>query len=328
MRKGVSVDKGDNGRYNTLDTLANAHDFEALFETLSSFKDAFGNTPVFTPMVLSVNPDFEKIEKNNFTSYYYKSLIETLKDYGQKNAFAYWKEGEKHKLFTPEFHGREHLNVRLWLKALQRGDKDTHEAFKEKCWGFKSKSFSNISFQAAFDVFDIAKDIPYQKEIIKDGVKCFEELFKRPPKYFVPPNGAINQQIIDVAVENNLKYVSSSKIHIEPLGYGKSKKRFRYLGKKGRNGLIYMTRNCFFEPSYPGKGYSKEDCLQHISTAFKFNKPAVISTHRVNYVGGLNEKNRIEGNKALSQLLVQILKRWPVVEFMTSTQLAETIRND
>jgi hypothetical protein len=122
--------------------------------------------------------------------------------------------------------------------------------------------------------------------------------------------------------------VSSAKIHEEPQGNGKTKKHFWYIGKKSKNGLIYLARNCIIEPSYSVNGHSIEEYLGHIETAFKFKKPSVICSHRLNYIGGLNEANRDAGNKALKNLLTKILKKWPEVEFMTSVQLGKLIRND
>ena len=324
--EGVSVDRGDNFRFNTLDTLASVTDFEELFGTLNSSKDSLGNSPAFTAMSLSANPDFDKIRLDNFTNYHYKTIWETLHDYDQQDAIPLWKEGFEQRLFVPEFHGREHLNVRLWLKALQEGDNKTVEAFNFGCWGFKSE-FSEVSYQAAFHVGTI-KDLSLHQEIITDGIRLFESIHHRKPNFFVPPNGAISQVAIEAAVKSGISYISSPKILNEPTINGKRQKRFRYLGKIGMNGQIFMTRNCFFEPSYLGKGYQLEDCLGHIDAAFKCYKPAVISTHRVNYIGGLNEKNRKEGNVALKSLLKQMLARWPDIEFMTSTQLGQLIRND
>lgn len=324
--KGVNVNKGDSERFNTLDTLASAKDLEALFDTLSAFKDNNGNHAIMTPMALSANPDFDKIEQHDFTTYYYQNIFQTLKDYQQEDAIPLWEKGVEEGIFIPEFHGREHLNIKLWMQALQHKDKDTLEAFQYRCWGFKPKN-SYTSYQAAFDVKEVS-DIPEQKQIIADGVKLFKKLHGRKPKFFVPPNGAIHQEVINKAVDEGMTYISSPKIHHEPLGGGRHRKRFRYLGKKGKNGLLYITRNCFFEPSYKGKDHTLEDCLSHIDTAFKFHKPAVISTHRVNYIGVHKEKNRTEGNKALKELLNQIIKRWPEVEFMSSTQLGELISHD
>jgi hypothetical protein len=123
-RKGLNIDN-QNRPYNTLDTLASVEDFETLFTTLSSFIDKKRNNPVFTAMALSVNPHFKKIESEQFTTYYYQTLLDMLKDYNQEDAFNYWKKGEQQKLFVPEFHGREHLNVNLWMNTLQQKDKIT-----------------------------------------------------------------------------------------------------------------------------------------------------------------------------------------------------------
>ena len=87
---------------------------------------------------------------------------------------------------------------------------------------------------------------------------------------------------------------------------------------------MYITRNCFFEPSDKSKDWLTS-CLADIDNAFKWNKPAVISSHRVNYVGSLNEKNRKIGLEQLRTLLNTVIKKWPEVEFMTSSELGDLI---
>lgn len=324
---GVNVQSGDNDRFNTLDTLASADDLDYLFTTLRKFKDNKGNHPVITAMALSANPDFEKIALEKYEKYSFEPVTTTLEKYGKLDAWPMWKQGEEEKLFYPEFHGREHLNVKVWMDDLQRSDKHALEACKRRFWGFRNSNVSGVSYQSAFDL-DFRDTIAIQQGVIQSGLQLFEKLHGRKAAYFVPPNGAIHQKIIDVAVAHGINYVSSSKIHREPQGEGKIKKRYRYIGKKGVGNMIYLTRNCFFEQSYKGNGFSIADCLGHVQTAFMFRKPAVISTHRVNYIGGLNQQNRVEGNNALELLLSTILKRWPDVEFMTSVQLGDTIRND
>ena len=119
-----------------------------------------------------------------------------------------------------------------------------------------------------------------------------------------------------------------SKIQLEPLGNNQYKKHVRYLGKKSNEGVMYMTRNAFFEPCSTKHPTSKDwvnDCLKEIEIAFRWHKPATISSHRVNYIGWLNEKNRKMGLQKLDELLYQIIKRWPDVEFMTSSELGDLI---
>jgi len=161
--------------------------------------------------------------------------------------FAFWKKGEQQKLFVPEFHGREHLNVNLWMKALQQKDKNTLAAFNHKCWGFRPQNLSGIGYQAAF-YLEKPESLAYHREVIRSGVQLFEQLHGRSPRFFVPPNGSIHQEVINEATKLVMNYVSSPKIHLEPQGNGKVKRHFRYLGKKGINNLIYLTRNFFLNP--------------------------------------------------------------------------------
>lgn len=321
--KGVDVTSGDSQRYNSFDTLATANDLSALFETLQSVKDKNDNPVVFTPMSLVANPDFEKIKESDFSSYFYESFTETLKRYNREDAFTLWQEGIQKQLFVPQFHGREHLNVQVWMRALQNKDKDTLLAFEQGMWGFKNKLPHGITFQAAFDL-ELTKDIEYQKSVIAEGLSLFEQLHGSKAAFFVPPNGPFNEKLEEAASLNGIQYMSASKIHNEPQGNGQFKKRFHWLGQKNKYGQRYITRNAFFEPSQPGKDWL-DSCLKDISTAFKWYKPAVISSHRVNYVGAINPENRDNGLNQLKQLLKEITQKWPDVEFMTSAELGEQI---
>jgi hypothetical protein len=318
--KGLPIGYEDALRYNQNDTLASADDFAHLFEVLHQFKDQHGRPAVFTAMSLVANPDFEKIKENNFNQYYYEPVTATINKYHpQHDVFKLWQEGIAHHLFIPQFHGREHLNVAAWMKALQENDPFTHAAFEEGCWGFGNKHPYNVKYQAAFDVTDPA-EIESQKLIIQDGLRLFEKIFGYKASFFVPPNGPFNNSLEEVAATEGIQFMSCSKIQHEPLGFGKTRKQLHYIGQKNQHGQVYLTRNCFFEPSQNRTG-TVENCLSEINIAFRWNKPAIISSHRVNYIGVHHEKNRQQGLAQLTQLLTAIQKQWPDVEFMTSNQL-------
>lgn len=324
--KGVDVSSGDSLRYNLNDTLATADDLSSLFEILNSVKDKNGNPAVFTPISLVANPDFEKIKESNFQGYFYEPFTETLKRYNREDAFILWKEGIQKRLFVPQFHGREHLNVQVWIRALQNNDKHSLLAFEQGMWGFKNSLKSGISYQAAFDL-EQPGEIEYQKSVIAEGLGLFEKLHGYKASFFVPPNGPFNETLEQTAAENGIRFMSTSKIHREPQGNEQFKKKFHWLGQKNKYGQRYITRNAFFEPSQPGKDWV-DSCLTDISTAFKWHKPAVISSHRVNYIGVLNSANCDKGLNLLKTLLKSIAKYWPETEFMTSSDLGNLINNN
>ena len=324
--EGLDLTGGDSKRYNLYDTLADKNDLTALFETLTSFKDQRRQSPVFTAVSVVANPDFQKIKEDNFKTYFPEPFTKTLQRYhGDMAAYQLWKEGIQQKIFVPQFHAREHLNIAEWMRALQARDNETSLAFEQGMWGFNNKPIADasISYQAAFDLYDPA-DLEVQAQSIKEGLTLFEELFGYRATFFVPPNGPFNNALEKIAAENGIRYMSASKIQLEPQGIGTNKKVYHWLGQQNQHSQLYITRNCFFEPSQEGKEWVSS-CLSDIATAFRWNKPAVISSHRVNYIGSLYPENRERGLKQLKLLLQSIVKTWPSAEFCTSSELGDII---
>jgi hypothetical protein len=66
--------------------------------------------------------------------------------------------------------------------------------------------------------------------------------------------------------------------------------------------------------------------MKEISSAFFWKRPAIISSHRVNYIGAINEKNSKRGLTDLQNLLQRIVKTWPDVQFISSEQLAHRMK--
>lgn len=321
LKAGLAVDKGAAARYNQFDTLATKEDLTNLFETLSTVKDKNNNSAKFTSVSVVANPDFDKIKEDDFNNYYYEPFTKTLERYNRADAFPLWGEGKSANVFVPEFHGREHLNVSAWMRALKANDKHARLAFEHKVWGYQRES--GINFQAAFDL-EFASDLEGQKEIVRDGLTLFEKLHGYKSRFFVPPNGPLNSALETIAGNCGVEYMATQKIQNEVLGEGKTKKNYRYVGMKNKDKQTYITRNSFFEPSCSNKD-EISSCMAELEVAFKWNKPAVISSHRINYIGALNVANRDRSLKELQNLLAAIVKKWPDVEFMTSSELGDII---
>jgi hypothetical protein len=322
---GTNLTSGEGARYNQYDSLATVDDLSALFELLAAYQGRDGKPPVFTAVSVVANPDFDKIRGSNYQDYYYEPFTETLKRYpGCQGSFDLWKEGIQKGLFVPQFHGREHLNVKEWLRMLQKGHKQIHRAFDRGLWEINlGTEEERVSLQAAFDLVN-QDEITYQKTVIAEGLALFEKLYGYKATFFVPPNGPFSSCLEEVAAEKGIRFMSTAKIHREPTGSRQGKTSFRWLGKKNSYGQRYITRNCYFEPSSPGRDWV-DSCLNEISIAFRWHKPAVISSHRVNYIGALDLSNRDNGLCQLKCLLEAVIRKWPDVEFMSSTLLGEEI---
>jgi hypothetical protein len=315
IKSGIKL---DNDRFNYFDTLANAEDFSSLFDILRQYKDKNNNNPILNLVSVVANPDFDKIRINNFAKYYYQPFTETLNNYYGSDTFSYWKEGIIEKLIIPEFHGREHLNPHLWLKSLRTNDNLIRTSFDNHCIGIHSNQLSKYrgNYLFAFD-FENEIDLFAHEQIISSGIKLFKNLFNQAPNHFTSSGLIHNKKHEDFTNSNRIKLIDVGKITVETLGNGKYKKKLKTLGQMNKNSQVYITRNVRFEPNADPNYDCVGSCLKDISMAFRWRQPAIISSHRVNFVGGIEEKNRKDGLIKLNCLLNQITKNWKDVEFMT-----------
>jgi hypothetical protein len=197
MNEGIDWSSDGGYRFNRFDSLATAEDLASLFEVLSSVIDSTGKPAVLTPVSLVANPDFTRILQSGFTEYFYEPFTETLRKYpGCENSFNLWLEGIEKRLFVPQFHGREHLNVIPWMNALKGNHERIRQAFNNGMWGISTINDPaiKVELQAAFDFTD-KNNLDYHKEVITTGLKLFKNLFGFSAVYFVPPNGPFSSEL-------------------------------------------------------------------------------------------------------------------------------------
>jgi len=316
----------DTNFFTKFDGLESKPDLDRLFDLLIGVKDHKGNNPVITALSIMANPDFNKIKEYDFNEYYYEPFYKTSDRYDGSDLLKSWKEGNRFKVFEPQFHGREHLNVKRWMEGLQRNFKTTKLTFDLELTGLQANIANEDrgDYQAAFDI-DKIEDVLALKTILRDGISMFKDVLGYQPLYFCPTNGPFNN-VLEIDLKSlGIEFINTAKIQKEPLGDGKIKNNYRLLGQIGPNGLRYLTRNVVFEPSNSSRVDWVDLALNDISIAFKWNKPAIISSHRVNYVSRIEISNRDNGLKKLSLLLNRIIEKWPDVEFMSSSELGKKL---
>ena len=86
-----------------------------------------------------------------------------------------------------------------------------------------------------------------------------------------------------------------------------------------------MIRNVVFEPTEDRGIDWVEFTMKQIETAFRWKRPAIISSHRVNFCGHIEEMNREKGLLTLKKLLENIVTKWPDVEFMAADELGDLV---
>jgi hypothetical protein len=206
------------------------------------------------------------------------------------------------------------------------GIKVTHLAFQLGITGVGSEESNEIrkSYQAAFD-FDKQEDMNIFGLIIRDGLSLFENLLGYRALLFSPANGLFNHQLDDILAENHIKLINVGKIEKEPMGNSRYKKSLHFMGSLRKSGLINIVRNVLFEPSKDSNIDWIDKCLNDIQIAFRYNNPAIISSHRVNFSGFIDSDNRSHGLLCLQELLNLIIKYFPDIEFISASELYDII---
>lgn len=320
LSKGFSL---SDSVYNKLDTLESDDDLYRLYEVLESYRDSSGKNPVITGNVVVGNPDFEKIKQSDFNEYYYEPVSRTFERYpGREKALSLWLEGAKKGIFHPQYHSREHVNVTRWMDALRRKSPEIMFSFEN---GTTFSGEGDYNFMEVLD-YNSPDEIDVLIQSLQGGLDLFEEIFGFRSKSFIPPCYTWDSNIEKSMAEGGVKFIQGIIIQSIPTGsFGNYKKKYHFLGSRNSFGQYFLVRNCFFEPSLINRNDPVGECLRRISIAFRWNKPAIIGSHRINYMGSLNKKNRTDNLYLLNELLSSIIKIWPDVEFMSSDRLGELI---
>jgi len=308
--------------YSRLDSIANTDDLNALFDVLNSVRDRNGNPACITTNTCMANPDFEKIKQSKFQQFYYKPFHTSITETGGVALWDLWQEGIGHKFLRPQLHGREHLHSLQWLEELKAGNNDLLKAFELESFGIPyepllTKRRKNL--QAALDHYGLKGEKEFQENWLKESADIFEKTFGYTSKTFIPTAYIWHSQLDQIIKKQGIKAYQGIKLQYQPkdIGY---KRIPHFIGQK-KNSLRYLVRNAFFEPSLePNKNWLSTT-LKDIENAFAKNQPAIVGSHRINFIGGLSEQNRDQNLKLLKQILIRVIKIYPDVEFVNSSLL-------
>jgi len=324
VKKGLPLDKSYFAKY---DSLESSDDLSHLFEVLHSVKDKNGKPACLTACSVVANPDFAKIQNSNREEYFFESAIETYK----RNAHTEGtpdliQQGIKEGVYYPQLHGREHLNPSEWLKQINNNDLE-RLAFDWKTLPLLPHPMSSsrkLGYLSAFDFEDITEFSGFE-QVLHDAAKLFKEQFGFVSISFVAPT-SVRSEKMNIFLKNiGIDYHHSGNF-TTPKYEGYHTKNY-FWGHKNKENQIHWRRNVRFEPSLDFSPSWADRALKDIDVAFRWGKPAVISSHRVNYIGSIDENNRINGLNQLGKVLKEIVKRYPNVEFVSSEQLGKIISN-
>lgn len=319
-----------NGRFDYFDALETTQDLNALFETLSSVRDSLDRHPVFTPYAICANPDFDAISKTH--SYVYEPLPNTFERLAADRPNSYsgtwsvWNEGINSGFLKPQFHGREHLNLELLERKFKCFDVDLKINIENHSMAglVDDPHLPGVGFTQSFGIWQKSGIIRH-REVLKDGMELFQSVFGYPSITFTPPSQRLHPDLYSYVESLGVRAIDKPFHCVRKLDTNDFVHEFNKLGRRNGQGHISIVRNVVFEPTNNRSFDSVQFALKQISTAFRWKKPAIISSHRVNYCGLINEDNRAFGLNELKRLLHGIVLQWPDVQFINAVELVNRI---
>ncbi|EIM77256.1 hypothetical protein A3SI_06704 [Nitritalea halalkaliphila LW7] len=294
------------GRFDRLDALDTREDYEMLFDVLDSVKDHKGNPAVFTPYALPCNVDFEKTSEAN--TYIPEKLTVTYEklsaeDTAFAGAYPLLLKGIASKMIKPQFHGREHLNINVFNAHLR--DKNPIVMANLNQHSLVSvpmhPDFPGIRFSYAYAFWKNHENEAHKKNIA-EGLKLFEEVYGYSSLTFTPPAQQLASDLYPYIASLGVRGVDKMRQTKRHKGEGVYVSEKNRLGEKGPGNTIAIVRNCVFEPNQRPIDWVNFTFKQ-IEAAFFWNKPAIISSHRVNFSGHIDPANRKKGLEDLKNLL-------------------------
>jgi hypothetical protein len=319
-------------RFDCYDALETREDLEMLYDVLSSVKSGNSQFAVFTPFVVCANLDFVKMKGEDYKGYQLEELPESFNKMSVYYPKAYqgtwslWKEGVRSGLMQPEFHGREHFNLKFFVRLLKERNHELMIAIEHRSLAcLPGHDAPPGGWTASFGFWDIDEDTKEFSEIIRSGLACFREVFGYDATVFTAP-----AQQFPVSMEKDLagfglKAFDRPFYQARHLGGGKFRRQITFTGYDKAKDLVYLVRNVVFEPTSSNIDHVAK-AMQQIEAAFRWNRPAIISSHRVNFCGHIDPANRAKGLGDLRELLKKIVEKWPDVEFMSAGELSDLIR--
>lgn len=309
-------------RYQLWDGLETYDDVLDLSRLLLGFEKSFEfGPPLFTCNFATANPVFDGCSFENGDYRYEIELISTTyENYGETEILPYVRKGVEHTCLKPQLHGREHINMTSWLLDCAEQEQSRY-AFELGMLGV-----NHYDKYASMDALNVNNILIDRAEYIRESQLNFEEIFGFPSDSFISPCYVSDDSCEEAARDAGVRVIQTGLFRNVPQRGGTRKRILTVFGEKSKAGQVRLVRNCQFEPA---QGYFKgasadeyaEQCFADVEAAFLREQPAVLCSHRVNYVSRADLGHKDYSLESLDKLLTKISCKYPDTVFLTSDEL-------
>jgi hypothetical protein len=283
-------------------TLESAADVRRIAETLLEFRGADGFPPVLQANTVMASPDYVRLRPPAFEC---EGL--PLVDYPQSPSRwtrpGLWGEvvaARELGVWWPELHGLHHLPETAWLHALRQGADDARRAFDQQS--------PVCDAVARSSEYDPTEPVELRRRNLEGAVRRFRSLFGRDATSFCPPDyrwdDAVEAEAVKLGVsifQGRAERTAGALPRVRHfLG------RFRFPHFEGPR--FYPPPRIAFEPGADPEESSRlgvDAVHRGVRAAWAREQPAIVSTHRANYVQ-IDPARGAAGLERLRELLTRL----------------------
>ena len=286
---------------------------------LEKFSDRDQRRPVMTLGMILAAADGEKTLSSG---YYHRQQISTS-SHGQ--LLEAIKSGVEAGVFSIQLHGMEHY----WPPALLQASKTDKAAMD---WLRHAPHLSTEELPSALQSRWVDASILPSRHLNANAVQLaaqeevvtFQQIFGTIPRVAVPPTFIWTEDVekawavagISVVITPGNRFESRDESG-SPAGKG----RAIHNGQSSENNIVYLVRDDYFEPSL---GHTAVQALGRLSAKTRLGRPILYETHRFNFLGSKEEKNK--ALEEIERLLTLALKQYPDLAFLSSIKLATILK--
>lgn len=295
---------------------------DCIADALTRFRDRCGRQPVMTIGVVLGGPDAERMRAAQWRTYHRATLADprlaTVRDALSR--------GVARGVFSLQLHGMEHF----WPECLMRGAAASGEV---RDWldghGFLATEALPAPLQSRWiDATHLpSTPLPVAQVVAAAGEECrlFAATFGAPPEVAVPPTFIWTQDVEAAWARAGVRVVVTPGTRSESRnreGQPLPAQCDYHNGAEGRDGVLYVVRDNYFEPSL---GHTHQRALQALAHNTALGRPTLLEIHRMNFIG--DERSAARALDEVALLLETACARFPDLRFMSTAELARHYRD-
>jgi hypothetical protein len=297
-----------------LDRLETQEELNALYSVLEFHQSKFIKGPIFTANCIVSNPSVAKTKATD-----YQTLVLESLDTSSPSLAKLAKSGRTRGVFYPQYHGRLHYHPDDYLNSLRENSK-AQTLFEAQVHGGLSflKNAKNAYYSEYFS-YKNGSSTPELSHWLAKGLDDFERIFGYKSESTIAPNFVFDIKDKAVLIENGIKYLQGGNMLLTKVKGQEQAKNF-CMGTSLDQSLTILTRNHKFEPCRGKMEWQAEFSIGAVKSWTTKNIPAVLDTHRLNYVGKHAQKSLVQLHE-----LLQGLAEIDGLRFLTSVELGEAM---